>query len=61
MKKLIRVKNPCFNCKQRTVTCHHDCKAYAEYDQYRQDLRAAKLEESSKLYGHKKKKFDTTW
>lgn len=39
------IKNPCHQCAQRTVTCHHDCKKYIRFDFYRRWIRAVRFRE----------------
>jgi len=39
------VKNPCHQCGQRTVTCHHDCEKYIRYDAFRRWVRAVRFRE----------------
>lgn len=46
------VKNPCINCDQRTVTCHHDCDRYIRYDIFRRWIRAVRFREQGARAAH---------
>lgn len=38
-----QIQNPCHQrCPERTATCHAGCGRYAQYDEYRQQIREAR-------------------
>ena len=41
--------SPCYKCEKRTVTCHDNCKDYAEFDSDNKRRLAAKHKEYDAL------------
>lgn len=42
------MKSPCKDCEKRYIGCHAHCDAYQEFDRWRKEIAAKRMESSNK-------------